>query len=111
MTAAIVNHRVAGTRITVYDVYYYLEGGYGHEEIARILRLSPEQVRAAVQYIEEHKAEVHAVHQRIEERNRRGNPPELQAKLDAAHARFLEMVTRIREAKNQEGNGDGNPGG
>jgi hypothetical protein len=35
------------------------------------------------------------------ERDARGNPPELQAKLDAGHERFLAMVRDFREAKNR----------
>ncbi len=34
------------------------------------------------------------------ERDGQGNPPELQAKLDAGHERFLAMVRELREAKN-----------
>ena len=36
-------------------------------------------------------------------RDARGNPPELQAKLDAGHERFLAMVRELRKAKNRMG--------
>jgi hypothetical protein len=42
-------------------------------------------------------------YERILARHARGNPPELQAKLDAGHERFLAMVRELREAKNREG--------
>jgi hypothetical protein len=42
------------------------------------------------------------VHQQIEERNRRGNPPELQAKLDAGHAKFMEGMRQVWKAKGLE---------
>lgn len=108
-TISIVNSRIVGTRITVYDVYYYQISGWSCEKIAELFQLTAEQVQAAFAYIEANKAEVHAVHEEIEERNARGNPPELQAKLDAGHARFLDMVRTLRDAKEQEGNGAGHP--
>jgi uncharacterized protein (DUF433 family) len=81
MTNAITDRRIAGTRITVWDVLHYLERGRSHQEIAGILNLSEDQVRAAVEYIDEHRDEVLEVHRRIEERNARGNPPDIDEKL------------------------------
>ncbi len=43
-----------------------------------------------------------ADYERNMERVRRGNPPELQAKLDAGHERFLAMVRERREAQQRE---------
>jgi uncharacterized protein (DUF433 family) len=81
--------RIAGTRITVYDIAHYLEAGdWNVTEIAEILQLTEEQVLAAIAYIEEHKAEVMAVHQEIEERIAQGNPPEVEAKLAATRAKM-----------------------
>ncbi len=60
-------------------------------------------MNAAVRYIEEHRDEVMADYQRILDRDARGNPPKLQAKLDAGHERFLAMVRERREAKKREG--------
>jgi uncharacterized protein (DUF433 family) len=112
MSATIVNNRIAGTRITVWDVYHYLEGGdWTHEQIAEILRISLEQVQVTVRYIEEHKAEVLEVHRQIEERNARGNPPEIEAMLRESHARLLARVEELKRKKSLEGNGEGNPGG
>ena len=93
---------VAGTRITVYDVLDYHKHGWHRDMIADTLELSSQQVEAAVRYIEEHRDEVMADYARNMERIHRGNPPELQAKLDAGHERFLAMVREIREAKNRE---------
>jgi uncharacterized protein (DUF433 family) len=111
MAATIVNNRVDGTRITIWDIVHYLEYGRPHAEIAEILGLSLEQVQAAVQYIEEHKAEVMAVHQEIEERIARGNPPEVEAKVQATRAKMQAWLKARQEAKRQEENGAGNPGG
>ncbi len=96
---------IAGSRITVFDVLDYLEEGWDSVQIALFFRLSTRQVNAAVRYIEEHKDEVMAEYQKILDRCARGNPPELQAKLDAGHERFLAMVRERQQAKAQE-NGD-----
>jgi uncharacterized protein (DUF433 family) len=116
VSAAIVNNRIDGTRITIYDIVYYLERGRRAEEIARILPVTLEQVQTAIQYIEEHKAEVMEVHRQIEERHARGNPPEIKAQLQESHARLMAWLEERRrakerpEAKSQEVNGEGNPG-
>ncbi|HZW33684.1 MAG TPA: DUF433 domain-containing protein [Isosphaeraceae bacterium] len=93
---------IVGTRITVYDVLEYHKSGWHRDMIADTLELSSQQVEAAIRYIEEHRDEVMADYARNMERIHRGNPPELQAKLDAGHERFLAMVRERREAKNRE---------
>ncbi len=93
---------IAGSRITVFDVLDYLQEGWDPTEIALFFRLSTRQVDVAVRYIEEHKDEVMEEYQRILERSARGNPPELQAKLDAGHELFLAMVRDRQKAKTQE---------
>jgi uncharacterized protein (DUF433 family) len=93
---------IAGSRITVYDVLDYLEEGWPAKEIAWLFHLNTAQVEAAVRYIEEHKDEVMAAYQKILDRCARGNPPELQAKLDAGHERFLAMVRERQQAKTPE---------
>lgn len=95
---------IAGTRITVYDVVHYLEAGRQPQAIATILRLTLDQVLTAIKYIEEHKAEVMAVHQRIEERIARGNPPEVEAKLKATRAKMQAWRQERQQAKSQEAN-------
>jgi uncharacterized protein (DUF433 family) len=110
MAAAIVDDRIEGTRITVWDIVHYLENNRSPERIAEILHLSLEQVQAAVQYIEEHKAEVMEVHREIEARIARGNPPEVEAKLQGTRARMQAWLKARREAKRQEDNGAGNCG-
>jgi uncharacterized protein (DUF433 family) len=103
--------RIAGTRITVYDIVHYLEAGdWSHAQIADILRLTPEQVLAAVQYIEAHKSEVMAVHREIEERIARGNPPEIEAKREASRAKVQAWFEERRRGRGPEANGEGNRG-
>ncbi len=74
---------IEGTRITVYDIMDYYRQGWHHTTIGATLRLSSAQVLAAIEYIEQHKEEVLANYQKILERCARGNPPEVQARLDA----------------------------
>ena len=93
---------IAGSRITVYDVLDHHKEGWPAKEIAWLFHLSTAQVEAAVRYIEEHKDEVMEAYERILARHARGNPPELQAKLDAGHERFLAMVRERKQVKAQE---------
>lgn len=111
MSVTIVNGRIAGSRITIYNVVHYLEGGWTAPEILEVLPLSPEELQAAIQYIEDHKAEVMEVHRQIEERIARGNPPEIQAKLEASRARAQARRELIRQSKHQEANGAGDTRG
>jgi uncharacterized protein (DUF433 family) len=102
---------IAGTRITVYDVIEYYQSGWHRDMIADTLELSSQQVEAAIRYIEEHRDEVMANYAKNMERINRGNPPEIQAKLDAGHERFLAMVRERREAQNREARDAGHSGG
>ncbi len=90
---------IKGTRITVYDIMDYALACWPPERIATWFRLRAEQVEAAVEYIRAHKIEVLKEYLKILERCERGNPPELQAKLDANHKRFLELVEQVRQVK------------
>jgi uncharacterized protein (DUF433 family) len=102
---------IAGTRITVYDVLDYHKSGMHRDLIAGILDLSSEQVEVAIRYIEENRDEVMADYQEMLARDARGNPPELQAKLVAAHARLQARLRELREAKSREVRGAGHSGG
>jgi uncharacterized protein (DUF433 family) len=102
---------IAGTRITVYDVLDYHKLGWHRDVIAVTLRLSSRQVEVAIRYIDEHRDEVMADYEEMLARDARGNPPELQAKLDAGHERFLAMVRERREAKQREAQDAGRSGG
>lgn len=44
----IQNNRVAGTRITIWDVFLYLDAGWSAERISKELRLTHDQVQAAI---------------------------------------------------------------
>ena len=54
----------------------------------RLYRSQRSSLIARISYIDKHRAEVEEVHRQIEERNARGNPPEIRAKLEETHRRF-----------------------
>ncbi len=89
---------IKGTRITVYDVMDYYKQGHHRDHIASILRLGSAEVEVAIRYIEEHKDEVMADYREILDRCARGNPPEIEAKLEAAHRRARTRIAAIRAA-------------
>jgi uncharacterized protein (DUF433 family) len=88
--------KIVGTRITIYTIYYYVLQGWHHTTIAALLSLSSDEVLAVMAYIDAHREQVDAVHQQIEARHARGNPPEVQAKLDAIHAEFAPIWAERR---------------
>ena len=108
MDVVALGPEIVGPRITVYHIVHYLEGDWDPDSIARVLNLSMEQVLGAMKYIEEHKDEVMAVHRQIEERIARGNPPEVQAKVDVAHAKFQELLKSRRQPQATETDDAGN---
>ena len=95
----IVNNRIAGTRITVWDVLHYLETEWSRPEIAAILHLSEAQVDAVARYIEEHQEELMVVHRQIETRKARGNPPEITAKLAQSRTKVQGWLKQHHETK------------
>lgn len=96
MSAKIINNRVDGTRITVWDVLHYLENGCSTAEICRWLPISEEQVAATVEYINANREYVMQVHREIEERNARGNSPEIKAKLAESRKRMQAWLEEKR---------------
>ena len=103
---------IAGTRITVYNILDYTTIGWHHTAIAVLFGISSRQVLAAIQYIEDHKDEVMAEYQEMLDRCARGNPPEIQAKLDAIHAKYEVLwADRLRRAGLLENGDAGDHGG
>jgi uncharacterized protein (DUF433 family) len=103
---------LAGTRITVFDLIPYLEAGRSPDYIASVLELSMEEVNALMRYIEEHRVEVMVEHTKIEERIKRGNPPEVEALLQNSptHALIQARLTQRLRQRTQEDNGASDPG-
>jgi uncharacterized protein (DUF433 family) len=90
---------IKGTRITVHDILDYALECWPPERIAAWLDLQTSQVEAAIEYIGERKIEVLTEYVKILKRCQRGNPPELQAKLDARHGKFMAVVEQVRQIK------------
>ena len=111
MSAVVIqaDGRIAGTRISIYDILDYSTKGYHHTFIASLFRLSSSQVLGALEYVEAHKDEVMAEYRQMLERDAQGNPPEIRAKEAASHAKMLARLAEIRRAREQGANGEGNP--
>ena len=92
---------LAGTRFTVFDMIPYLKKGRHPDYIAAVCGLSVEQVETLLAYIEDHKDEVMALHEKIEERIARGNPPELEAKLHASRGRARALRDELLKKRHQ----------
>jgi len=90
---------INGTRITVYAILDYALECWPPDRIAAWFDLRTNQVEAAIEYIRDHKIEVLKEYVKILERCERGNPPELQAKLDASHKKFRELAEQVRQVK------------
>ena len=111
MSDLIINNRIVGTRITVWDVLHYLEGGWTRREIADLFKLGEDRIQAAIDYIEANREYVMQVHREIEERNARGNPPEIEAKLAQTQARMQAWLEERRKQRVAETEGAGAAGG
>ena len=100
--AALVNHRIVGTRVSVWDVLHHLHNNWTVQEIADVFGISPEQVQAAVDDIAEHEDEVWEVHRQIEQRNAHGNPLGVEAKLAQARAKRLAWLAERQKEHSLE---------
>jgi len=88
---------IEGTRITVYDVMDYLETGWRYDQIAGLFRLLPDDVQAAIDYIETHKEEVVTAYQKILARHRNVQySPEVQEKLAQNRQKLQDKLTELR---------------
>ena len=101
---------LATIRITIYDILPYVLKGWRADSIAISFGIRIVEVEALVRYFEEHREEILAENQKILERIARGNPPEVQAKLEASHAKLLALKEALARKRAQETNGEGNPG-
>ncbi len=100
---------LARIRITVFDIIPYQRAGLSANYIAACLSLSTREVVALIQYIDDHKEEVMASNQKIEERIARGNPPEIEAMRAESRAKLLALREELRRKK-QESHDAGNHG-
>jgi uncharacterized protein (DUF433 family) len=96
-------------KVTVYDVMPYWLAGRTDVYIAWALGITPDQVEALVRYMYDHHDEVMAVHNRIEERIARGNPPEVEEKMKQSEAKVRAWFIARGKPYPGEANGDGHP--
>ena len=100
---------IEGTRTSVYHVMDYYIEGWPSVRIAARLGLGTPDIDAAIEYIEAHRAEVDEEYYKILERCERGNPPELQAKIDArrpiVQTKMAEVLRKARETNGSHANG------
>ena len=99
---------IAGSRITVYDVFAETEAGATPNVLAEWYGLPVEAIHAALTYIEDHQEEVRSRYSEIRERHARGNPSELNPRIEATHVKFEALRAGLLR---QERNGEGRPGG
>jgi len=103
---------IEGTRITVYDVMDYLQEGWRYDQIAGLFRLLPDDIQAAIQYIEEHQEEVRTVYQQILARHRNVQyPPEVEAKLAQNRQKLQTKRAEIRARQQTPGDHANDHGG
>jgi uncharacterized protein (DUF433 family) len=95
----IMQNRIEGTRITIWDILHYLAAGWSRPDIAATLHLTEAQVAVAARYIEDHREEVMVVQRQIEDRKARGNPPEILAKAAKSRAKLQEWLTHHHHHK------------
>jgi uncharacterized protein (DUF433 family) len=93
---------IKGTRITVYAILDYLLVAWPPERIASWFRLTVPQVEAAIEYIRRHTLEVMRNYVKILERVERGNPPEVQAKIEDTHRRFQILKSKIQQIEDTD---------
>jgi uncharacterized protein (DUF433 family) len=107
MSAKIIDRgrgpEIEGTRITVYDVMDYLQEGWRYDQIAGLFRLLPDDIQAAIQYIEDHYAEVMADYQQILARHSQVQySPEVQAKLARSREKLQAKLAEIQARHQNE---------
>ena len=116
MSAKIIDRgrgpEIAGTRITVYDVVDYLQEGWRYDQIAGLFRLPPEDIQAALQYIEDHKDEVMTVYRQILARHRNVHyPSAVQEKLAQNRQKLQAKLAEIQARQRAEDAHAGDHGG
>ena len=101
MGAQIINRgrgpEIEGTRITVYDVMDYLQEGWRYDQIVGLFRLPPDDIQAAIAYIEAHKEEVMTAYQQILARHKNVQySSEVQEKLSRNRQKLQAKLAEIR---------------
>ena len=93
--------QIAGHRLTVMDVFYYLHRGHDFDLIHRAMpSLTREQFDAVVEYVNDHRSELVENDRRVEDRIRRGMAEQkakgLHPEIDTS-VPFEERAARLKE--------------
>jgi hypothetical protein len=92
-------------RITVYDLIPYLEHPETYSDETMLVvwpTVNRAELEAMKAYIAEHREEVMAVHRKIEERNLRGNSPDVRARLADSDGRMQAYPTWLAARRDYE---------
>jgi uncharacterized protein (DUF433 family) len=116
MSAKIIDRgrgpEIEGTRITVYDVMDYVQEGWRYDQIAGLFRLPPDDIQAAIAYIETHKEDVLTAYHEILARHRNVQySPEVQEKLAQNRQKLQAKLTELRTRPKAEDPHASNYGG
>lgn len=103
MAAVIIDRgrgpEIAGTRITVFNILDYLQDGCHHSEIAATFRISSDEVKAAISYIEANKTTVMDDYAQILARSVHKDSDEIAAKGKKSRQKLQDELERIRQRK------------
>jgi uncharacterized protein (DUF433 family) len=86
---------IRGTRLTVYHIMDHYVANDPVEEVAEFYKLPVGDVVAAYAYIDEHKAEMMPEFEKMLERERRGNPPHIEAILAKSHEKLMRLKAEL----------------
>src|SRR5260370_35575990 len=100
---------LATIRITIYDILPYVLKGWRADSIAISFGIRIVEVEALVRYFEEHREEILAMNRKILERIARGNPPEVQPKLQVGRAKLRALRQELAPRRLQSATGEWNP--
>jgi len=90
---------IRGTRLTVYSIMDHYFSGAALEEISDFYRIPLEDATGAIEYINSHMTELMPTYRQMLERDARGNSPDVNQLLSAAHERVLELRSRLERER------------
>jgi uncharacterized protein (DUF433 family) len=95
---------IRGTRITLYHVMDHYLARRTEAWTAKFYGLPESDINAAYAYIAEHEAEMMPEYQKMLDRERRGNPPHVQAMLARSHEKLMRRKAEFdRQHKGEAG--------
>jgi uncharacterized protein (DUF433 family) len=93
---------VRGTRLTVYNIMDHHLAGRSAASIGEFYDIPKGDAQAAVDYIDAHLSELMPTYQRDLERNRRGNPPHIEAMFAESHKKLMRLKEDLELKKRGE---------